>query len=335
MQTEEICKKKLYTLCKYAKIEKQVFYEGVLKMSHATKEKHYSLGITALLVCAIIWGTSFVAQSLGGQYAEPFTFNCARNALATLFLIAISPLMDKLQGKHYLFWGTSEPALKRKLWYGASCSGTCLALALYMQQWGLMYTSAGKSGFITALYIVLVPILGLFVFHDRVSRNNWLGVFLAIIGMYFICITESFSVNKGDVLTLACPILFSIQILIIDFFISDLDPVRFSTVQFGSCTIISGLMMLLCEQPSWEQITSSIGPILYLAIMSSGIAYTLQIVGQKYVNSVIASMLMSLEAVFALLSGWIYLGQTLTLRELSGCLLMFVAIILAQLPDRK
>ena len=304
-------------------------------MSSQAKPSSYSLGVIALLVCSIIWGTSFVAQSLGGQVAEPLTFNCARNAVATIFLFIIAPFIDKLVGKKYTLWGTTDTQLKKKLFLGGSLSGICLAVAMFMQQWGIMYTSAGKSGFITALYIVLVPILGLLIFHNRVTLNNWLGVLIAIVGMYFICITENLSITKGDFITLACPILFSLQILVIDYYISGLDPVRFSTIQFAVAFLLSGIFMFIFETPRWEQIMQSLGPILYVGIMSSGVAYTLQIVGQKFVDTVLASMLMSLESVFALLSGWIYLNQTLSFREISGCILVFGAIIIAQLPDKK
>jgi len=304
-------------------------------MSTPDKSSHYIFGIGALLLCSTLWGTSFVAQSLGGQVAEPFTFNCARNGIATLFLLMLCPLLDMLLKKKYYFLGTDKPQLKKKLLTGGTLSGLCLTFAMFMQQWGIMYTSAGKSGFITALYIVLVPILGLFIFKSYVSRNSWLGVALATVGMYFICITEAFTITKGDFITLACPFLFAMQILIVDYYIHDLDGVRFSVIQFAVCSLTSGLLMFIFETPTWRQIADSIGPLLYLAIMSSGIAYTLQIIGQKYVDSVVASLLMSLESVFALLSGWIYLHQSMSLREISGCIIVFAAIILAQIPDKK
>lgn len=304
-------------------------------MLNGKRSSHYGFGIVALLICSTIWGTSFVAQSLGGQVAEPFTFNCARNLVATFFLLAIGPLISFLKKEKYSFFCTTNPQLRKNLLFGGTLSGTSLAFAMFMQQWGIMYTSAGKSGFITALYIVLVPILGLLFFHNHVSRNNWLGVLVATIGMYLICITENFTITKGDFITLACPFLFALQILIVDYYIKDLDGVRFSTVQFAVCALVSGIMMLVFEQPTLAQVIASLGPLLYLAIMSSGIAYTLQIIGQKYVDSVLASLLMSLESVFALLSGWIYLDQSMTIREISGCAIVFAAIILAQIPEKK
>lgn len=304
-------------------------------MSIDKKHSSHLWGVIALLLCALIWGTAFVAQSIGGQNCEPFTFNCVRNFIATIFLLAICPLQDILLGKKYSLWGTESPILKKRLWLGGTLSGVCLNFAIFMQQWGLMYTSTGKSGFITALYIVLVPILGMLFFCKHVGRNNWLAVVIAVIGMYFICITESLTITKGDLITLACPVLFSLQILVVDYFIKDLDGVRFSMIQFGVAAVLSAFFMLILETPSYAAIVSSLGPLLYLAIVSSGIAYTLQIIGQKYVNTVLASMLMSLESVFALLSGWLLLNQVLSLREITGCILVFAAILLAQLPHKS
>lgn len=304
-------------------------------MSSDNKHSLYLFGVAALLICSIIWGTSFVAQSIGGETCEPFTFNCARSGLATVFLISMCPLLDKLLGKKYTFWGTEDPVLKKRLWLGSSLSGICLTFAIFMQQWGIMYTSAGKSGFITALYIVLVPFLGLLFFHNKITRNNWLGVLIATIGMYFICITEGFSITKGDFITLACPVLFSLQILVVDYYIPELDGVRFSMIQFAVVTLLSAVFMFILETPTMDKIMGCIYPLLYLAIMSNGVAYTLQIIGQKYVDSVIASMLMSLESVFALISGWLFLNQVLSFREIFGCFLVFAAIMIAQIPSKK
>lgn len=304
-------------------------------MSSDKKHSLYLFGVAALLICSIIWGTSFVAQSIGGETCEPFTFNCVRSGLATVFLIAICPLLDKLLGKKYTFLGTEDPLLQRRLLRGATLSGICLTFAIFMQQWGIMYTSAGKSGFITALYIVLVPFLGLYFFHNKITLNNWLGVLIATIGMYFICITESLSITKGDFITLACPVLFSLQILVVDYYIPELDGVRFSLIQFAVVTLLSAIFMFILETPTIDKIMGCIYPLLYLAIMSNGVAYTLQIIGQKYVDSVIASMLMSLESVFALISGWLFLNQVLSFREISGCVLVFAAIMIAQIPSKK
>lgn len=297
-----------------------------------SKNANNPKGILALSICAFIWGTSFVAQSMGSSYAEPFTFNCSRSIIASIFLFLLCPLVDKLSHKPYYMLGSPDPTLQRKLLKSGFICGTILTVAVYMQQWGITYTTAGKSGFITALYIVMVPLLGSLFLGKKVSRQNWFSVFIAVIGMYLICITETFTINKGDFITLACPITFALQILTIDRVIDELDGIRMSMMQFSTCALLNGMLMFIFENPSWEQIKPCLGPIFYLGIMSSGIAYTLQIIGQKYTSPVLASMLMSLESVFALLSGWVMLNQQLSFREISGCIIVFIAIMLAQLP---
>lgn len=292
-------------------------------------------GIVALSVCAFIWGTSFVAQSLGADYAEPFTFNCGRSVIATVFLFLVCPILDRLSHKPYYILGSNDPALQKLLLKSGFLCGAILTAAIYMQQWGIMYTTAGKSGFITALYIVLVPLIGSAFYHKQVGWQNWLSVVIAVIGMYFICITEAFTIGKGDLITTVCPFAFALQILVVDEVIDKLDGVRLSMIQFGSCALLNGILMCIFENPTLKQITDSMGPLLYLGIMSCGIAYTLQIIGQKYTSPVLASMLMSLESVFALLSGWVILNQQLTLREAMGCTIMFAAVILAQIPLSK
>lgn len=289
-------------------------------------------GILALSICAFIWGTSFVAQSMGSSYAEPFTFNCSRSIVASIFLFLICPLIDKLLHKPYYMLGSPDPALQKKLLQSGFLCGAILTVAVYMQQWGITYTTAGKSGFITALYIVMVPLLSSLFLGKKIGIQHWLSVAVAVLGMYLICITEALTINKGDLITLACPITFALQILVIDHFIGELDGVRMSMVQFSTCALLNGLLMFLFEKPSLEQVLPCLGPIFYLGIMSSGIAYTLQIIGQKYTSPVLACMLMSLESVFALFSGWVVLGQQMSFREITGCIIVFIAIMLAQLP---
>lgn len=289
-------------------------------------------GILALSICAFIWGTSFVAQSMGSSYAEPFTFNCSRSIVASIFLFLLCPLVDKVLHRPYYILGSPEPKLQHKLLKGGFLCGAILTVAVYMQQWGITYTTAGKSGFITALYIVMVPLLSSLFLGKKIGIQHWLSVAVAVLGMYLICITEALTINKGDLITLACPITFALQILVIDHFIGELDGVRMSMVQFSTCALLNGLLMFLFEKPSLEQVLPCLGPIFYLGIMSSGIAYTLQIIGQKYTSPVLACMLMSLESVFALFSGWVVLGQQMSFREITGCIIVFIAIMLAQLP---
>lgn len=203
-----------------------------------------------------------------------------------------------------------------------------------LQQIGLVYTSAGKAGFITALYILIVPILGLFI-GKKVGTKTWIGVALAVVGMYLLCITSGFSIAFGDLMVLLCAFVFSLHMLAVDYFSPKVDGVKLSCIQFFVCGILSAIPMMIFEQPQMGQIMDAWLPIAYAGILSSGVAYTLQIISQKHLNPTVASLLMSLESVFAVLTGWLILHEKLTLREFLGCVLVFVAIILAQLPEKK
>lgn len=227
-----------------------------------------------------------------------------------------------------------KQARKRKGIVGGVCCGAFLCLASSLQQFGIAFTTVGKAGFITALYIILVPVLGLFM-KKKVGRNVWFSVGIAALGMYLLCIKEGFSVGKGDFLVFLCSIGFSLHILVIDYFSPKADGVVISCVQFFTAGIISGAGMFLFEQPSWGAIIAAWMPVLYAGIMSCGVAYTLQVIAQKDIAPTIASLLMSLESVFSVLAGWLLLGQRLSGKELAGCVLVFVGIVLAQLPERK
>ena len=302
-------------------------------MSNPAAGKESLSGIFMLTLCAFIWGTAFIAQSVGGEYAEPLTFNFARSVLATFFLTGCCLLFDKMKGRRPSILGSDDPLYKNRLLKGGITCGIFLSLACFFQQLGIMYTTVGKSGFITALYIVLVPVLSYIVFRRSVSLLQGVSVGIAAIGMYFICINEGFSINKGDLYTLICAFCFAAQIICVENIIKNLDGVRLSLIQFATCVVINGVLMFVFETPSLTSLLSGWAPIAYAGIMSSGVAYTLQIVGQKHVSSVLACMLMSLESAFALLSGWIILGQAMSMREIFGCCLVFAAILLAQLPE--
>ena len=302
-------------------------------MNNSSVKKNNFQGILMLTLCAFIWGTAFIAQSVGGEYAEPLTFNCARSFLATIFLFCCCLLFDKLNGKTFRILGTDDPLRKDRTIKGGIVCGIALTLASFMQQLGIMYTTVGKSGFITALYIVLVPFLSYAIYRTRLTIVQCVSVVIAAIGMYYICINEGFSINKGDFYTLVCAFCFAGQIIAVDRVITNLDGVRLSLVQFITCTILNGILMFIFETPSLHNIILGLLPIAYAGIMSSGVAYTLQIVGQKHCNPVLACMIMSLESAFALLSGWLLLGQAMSEREIWGCLLVFAAIILAQMPE--
>ena len=324
----------LYITAKNGTIDSVIlFVLGVLLvMDNSSVNKNSLSGMLMLTLCAFIWGTAFIAQSVGGEYAEPLTFNCARSFLATIFLFLCCLLFDKLSGKPFRVLGTDEPLRRDRTIKGGIICGIALTLASFMQQLGIMYTTVGKSGFITALYIVLVPFLSYAIYRTRITLVQCISVGIAAVGMYFICINEGFSINKGDFYTLICAICFAAQIIAVDKVIANLDGVRLSLVQFATCTVLNGVLMFIFESPSLTNVLLGWVPIAYAGIMSSGVAYTLQIVGQKHCNPVLACMIMSLESAFALLSGWLLLDQAMSSREIFGCVLVFAAIMLAQIP---
>ena len=288
-----------------------------------------------LLLTSFIWGVAFVAQSVGGEAVGCFTFNGVRSLIGAFVLIPVIYFLDNQKKKEL----GEEKYLEQKgdskiLLLGGVCCGVMLCIASNFQQFGISFTTVGKAGFITAMYILIVPILGLFM-KKKMGVKVWLGVVLATIGLYMLCMTsESFSLSKGDFLVLICAGFFSLHILIIDYFSPKVDGVRMSCIQFFVCGIISVIIAFIFESPSLLAILSGWLPILYAGVLSCGVAYTLQIVGQKNMDPTVASLILSLESVFSVLAGWMILNQTMTLREFSGCGLMFLAIILAQLPDR-
>ena len=283
-----------------------------------------------LLLTAAVWGVAFVAQSVGMDYIGPFTFNSIRSLIGGLVLIPCIWFLNREKSEAEK---KTEPQNRKKLIVGGICCGVALAVASSLQQMGIQYTSVGKAGFITALYIVIVPLLGL-LFKKRVSSLVWIAVVVAVGGMYLLCITEGFSIGKGDLLVMACAFCFCVHILIIDYFSPKVDGVKMSCIQFLVCGLLCAVPMFLIERPSLSQIWSAWVPLLYAGVLSCGVGYTLQIVGQRHIDPTIASLILSLESVISVLAGWALLGQKLTLRELIGCILVFCAIILAQLPQK-
>lgn len=276
-----------------------------------------------LMLAAIIWGSSFVAQSVGVGYVGPFTFNGVRFIIGGIVLLPVIALRSKTS--------PSSPSKHHTLKYGMIC-GIILVIASSLQQVGIIYTTAGKSGFITALYVILVPFIGLFL-GKRSTAMLWISAVLAVGGMYLLCLSESMTINKGDVLTLICAVCFSFHILAVDTFGPHVDGVRLSCTQFFTAGIISMIIAIATEDIALSAILSAYIPLLYSGVMSCGVAYTLQIIGQKNTSPVIASIILSLESVFAVITAWIILGDSLTIRELLGCVIMFAAIVLAQLPS--
>ena len=286
-----------------------------------------------LLLTAAIWGVAFVAQSVGMDYVGPFTFNCVRFLLGAVVLLPCMAALKRINPSENSGKMTEDEkkAQRKILFTGGICCGIALFTASCFQQVGIMYTTVGKAGFITAFYIIIVPVLGLF-FHKKCGLNVWIGVVLALAGLYFLCITENLSIGKGDILVFICAILFSIHILVIDHFSPLVDGVKMSCIQFFVSGLMCAVPMFLLEKPQIGQLLQAWQPILYAGVMSCGVAYTLQIVGQKGMNPTVASLILSLESVISVLAGAVLLHQILSPRETLGCVLMFAAILLAQLP---
>lgn len=281
------------------------------------------------LITAMIWGTAFVAQSVGADYMGAFTFNAARAVIAFVFLLCLCGLRTiyrRRRGEAVIAAGS-----RRDLIAGGLACGTALAVASYFQQKGLETTTSGKAGFITALYIVLVPLAGLLL-GKKAPRAVWLGVVLAVAGLYCLCVTEEFSITGGDFYVLICAFCFAVQILTVDHFTNKVDGVSLSCAQFLVMSVFSAAGALTEELPPVELLPQCLGPVLYVGVFSSGVAYTLQILAQKDSDPAVVSLLMSMESVFATIAGALILGDRMNGREYLGCALMLSAVILAQLP---
>ncbi len=282
-----------------------------------------------LLLTATIWGVAFVAQSVGMEYIGPFTFNAIRCVLGGLVLI---PVILVLKKKKETGAENQEKEDKKTLWMGGIACGVILCIASNLQQFGIMEASVGKSGFFTALYIVMIPVIGIFI-GKRPGIKLWFCVALAVVGMYLLCMKDgSFTIERADIMLLLCALAFSFHILVVDYFSPKVDGVKMSCIQFFVCGVLSAVGMLFTETPDISNIQAAWLPLLYAGLLSCGVGYTLQIVGQKGINPVIASLIMSLESVISALAGWVILGQVLSPKEILGCILMFVAIIITQIP---
>lgn len=286
------------------------------------------------VLAALIWGTAFVAQSVGADYVEPFTFNAARSFIAFLFLLGLCAVLNRRRKRDFSGQAVPKPHAWRDLILGGVCCGVALTAATNLQQMGLETTTSGKAGFITALYIVIVPIAGIFL-KKQAPKTIWISVALAVVGLYCLCIQEDFAISTGDFYVLLCSFCFSAHILVIDHFTQKVDGVALSCVQFLVASVLSGIAMVASESPSLEGILLCLGPILYVGIFSSGVAYTLQILAQKDSNPTVVSLLLSLEAVFATIAGALILGDRMTGKEYFGCVVMLAAVVLAQLPVPK
>lgn len=293
-----------------------------------------------LFITATIWGVAFAAQSVGLDYVEPFTFNAVRSLIGSIVLIPCIAFLNRLNGNG----NNAQSAVRKKhtdiknnrtLLTGGVLCGIILFTATNLQQFALKHTTVAKAGFITGMYIIIVPVLGIFL-HKKAGLKVWIAVFIALAGMYLLCSKgDKFTLQSADLYLLASAFVFSLHILTIDYFSPKADGVKLSCIQFFVCALLSGAAMMIFENPNIYSILDAWLPIIYAGAFSCGVAYTLQIVGQKGMNPTIASLILSLESVVSLIAGWIILGQNLSGKELCGCALVFLAIILAQVPPLK
>lgn len=288
-------------------------------------------GSLMLVLATVIWGSAFVAQSVGMDHIGPFTFQAVRCALAVIGLLPVIAIADRFRHDGKTFFSRWAD---KKLWKAGILCGIPLFLACNLQQVGLVDTDAGKSAFLTAMYIVIVPIIGIFR-KEKPSIMIPVSVVLAVVGLYCLSCVGVTSVSRGDLLLLGCALMFAVQITFIDMFGQGLDAMRINLIQSLVCAVLSTVVMLFTEQPTWQGISDCWLPLAYAGFLSMGIAYSLQIVGQKALKPSIASLIMSLESVFAVLFGWLFLKESLSTWEGIGCILVFAAVILAQLPVPK
>lgn len=294
-----------------------------------------------LFLASFIWGISFVAQSNAATYIRPFTFNGIRCLIGGITLLPPVLILHRKNrislpyGESFeLHRHNSSRKLKPGL-IGGFCCGICLCAGSTLQQFGIEQTTVGKAGFITALYIVFVPVASALLLRKKITLPVIVSVILGLAGLFLLCINERLSIGKGDLYLLISSFFFTAHILVIDYFSTKTDGILLSCVQFLTCFFLSFPFILLMEKPQISQIFAAAVPILYAGILSCGVAYTLQIIGQKNMNPTIASLIMSLESVISALAGWILLHQALSEREIAGCIAMFTAIVIAQLPSRQ
>ena len=285
-------------------------------------------GSLAILIATVIWGSAFIAQSVGMDYIGPFTFQTMRSVLAVPFLIIVIFLIERSPAKSIEKW------LEPDLWKAGLPCGVALFIAAGLQQMGIVHTTAGKAGFITAMYIVLVPILGVFL-RKKPPFTAWIGVLLAVAGLYLLSCVGVTQVNIGDLYLLGCALGYAVQITLVDQMGISVDGLRLNCVQSLFCGIFSGIVMFLTEDVVISNILSCWIPLVYAGIFSLGIAFSLQIIGQKHLEPTPAALIMSLESVFAVLFGWLLLHERMSTAELCGCALVFCAVILSQIPAKE
>jgi drug/metabolite transporter (DMT)-like permease len=283
-------------------------------------------GSIYLLLATFIWGTTFIAQSVGMDHIGPFTFQAVRCGLAVIGLLPVIWLFDRKSGSSF-----RKGWQDKNLWKAGIFCGIPLFLACDLQQIGIIYTTAGKAAFLTAMYIVLVPVFGLLL-RRRITFMVPISVGIAVVGLYLLSFAGVSAINIGDILLLGSAMMFAVQILCVDHFAARVDPLRLNCLQAGVCAVGSALVALFAESVTVADLLGCWFPLCYAGFLSMGLAYSMQILGQKHLEPAVASLIMSLESVFAVLAGWLLLKETMTTQEATGCVLMFVAVILSQIP---
>lgn len=286
-------------------------------------------GSLSILLATLIWGSTFVAQSVGMDYIGPFTFQAVRCGLALIGLLPVIYIADRRSGRSFC-----KEWANKQLWIGGLLCAVPLFLAANLQQLGIVSTSAGKSAFLTAMYIVIVPILGLFV-GRKPSPMVPISVVLAVIGLYLLSCVGVTRIQEGDILLLLCALMFAVQILFVDRFAPSVDALRLNCLQAGFCAVASGMIAVFAEDIRLSDLLDCWLPLSYAGFLSMGAAYSLQIIGQKHLEPSTASLIMSLESVFAVLFGWLLLHETMTVWEGIGCILVFAAVILSQVNTKS
>ena len=283
------------------------------------------------MLATVIWGSAFVSQSIGMAHIGPFTFQAVRCLFAAVALLICAGITDRFKKDGKTFFSRWKD---KRLWKAGVLAGIPLFLACNLQQVALVDVDAGKSGFLTAMYIIFVPILSLL----RGQKLTWqipVSVVTAVAGLYCLSCVGVTGIALGDLLLLGCAVMFAVQIMVVDKYAGDTDPLRLNFIQVAVCTLLSATAMAVTEQPTWEGIGAAMIPLLHAGVLSMGAAYTLQIIGQQSIAPSTASLIMSLESVFAVLFGWLILSEMLTIWEAIGCVLVFAAVIISQLPAKK
>ena len=291
-----------------------------------------TLGVLMLLLAALIWGSAFSAQSIGARYINAYTFLAIRSWIS---FIAMIPVVYFFKKKRSSKKDTNNKSYKKILFIASLCSGFFLFIASAMQQIGIQESNASKAGFITALYVILVPLISIIFLKIKEGIRLWVRVVLSVIGLFLLCIHSDFTLQYGDAILLFCALLFAMQIFTVAHFVKKVDVLDLSIFQFLVVACFSSIIMIIFERPSIEMIIKAMPALLFVGLLSGACGYTLQNIGQQYVRPSIASLLMSLESIFSAIFAWIILGEVLGNREMIGAILMFTAIILAQLPIKR